>query len=625
MSTRIDSLIKFLTMPLANQRASANKSLYVEPKREVASSVAGVLDSIAPLVSQMTIAWDDKIDINRTGRPIVDFQESVEELLERVNNDELGSIRRGNFRSNHTHELRHWEGYRTLQLALMYSQAEPNDYSKFQDKVQKVTLHDVHPQKTRDEKMHSFEEVLFIWRKLYDFYAGYGHLALASRKDGIEKYSMFERFIRDINSEANYKAYHPAMNGGGIKDFPGPGFTINGVHKKINRHLEHTLPEWSDEYAPMQKIDWNYRRLRVDGQESLKNSRFFFYRGIQGVINHEMKIDEKTYGLVIFNDHLCNPTGRMAYLIPEEKINQFLDGELGPVKALNEDNIFYPEKIEEMFGDEIIKISGISTISGMHKALPVGSTLYPNMHFTNKVGHTGPQPSFGFENEYRGRETTDVGGKIHVTHMFGGYWDTMRDQAPNNFLNFEHIHNEVRNATMFGLAQLDLIYDGYRNYSQGFSFNEMDKNWDYDPMRLLRQAIRWHYSPDPDSESPDPYGLTKPILSKEQKPLLVPVKRFEYSQLSPERLNADPNPMYFDPDYFPVGFIDTASMVFYRRNTGGDAILPNVIPPSEEFDEETTNLFRELLIRANSSNSDLVFVQGDQAKNIVFSMMKGEY
>ena len=149
-----------------------------------------------------------------------------------------------------------------------------------------------------------------------------------------------ERYIRQANRKENYTAYKPTGNSSN-NDFPGAGFAVNGIHSKVNRYLErelwHGIKEGEADFITAQKL---YREALVNGEEYLKDTTFLFFRGFIAVFNEkEMIIDGKPHALIIFNEHFQNENLRMAYIIPVEKINQFLRN---PYKSVNEKNILYP-------------------------------------------------------------------------------------------------------------------------------------------------------------------------------------------------------------------------------------------------------------------------------------------
>ena len=557
----IDTLIRYLTTSSTKRRPLEGRSIQSFPF--TFQQQVGFLSPQNP--SELFISSGELSE-----------QEVIEELTRRVVEGELNYIGPKTLVAPGGHEIENWRGYRALMLAFMYSRSEERTISILQDRITTLTNNDDLPFFSNDPEYNkAFEIIIRDWKKIDDIFKGFHHLAFATRNDGISEYSMFERYIRQVNRKENYTAYKPTGNSSN-NDFPGAGFAVNGIHSKVNRYLErelwHGIKEGEADFITAQKL---YREALVNGEEYLKDTTFLFFRGFIAVFNEkEMIIDGKPHALIIFNEHFQNENLRMAYIIPIEKINQFLRN---PYKAVNEKNILYPSKIEDRFFNIAIDPTSITVLSGYDKAFPSASDHYPFSIFYDKQGAPIIRPLFRHEQVYD-RETCDVKNKMHRTHMFGGYWT---DINPENYSPYQRAHKEVARCLEFGLSQIDLFLDGFRLYNMGFNYDEKSKSWDLKSKRLLNQATRWHQSPK--------------IKEEKDRPILVPVPRLTYSQLDPELLKE--------------GFLDTSSMQYCRVDEKGTIEIREL--------DEIRKIWRLYVSRMYNNNADLTFTSGEEMRETI--------
>ena len=581
-------LAKYLTTPSTKRKPLESKIEKIlthtqkQPDEKITRPPT-VADKFIDMVKKITYALvvgkpvkketEDKTRISK-----ISEQDVIEEFTRRALTRELDYIDTPSLISPLGHEKNNWREFRALMLAFMYSNTDSLD--TLQNKITSLTRNDGLPFPIdTPEYNQSFETILRDWEKIDDLFKGFNHLALATKTDGISEFSMFERFIRHSNNKENYTVYKPS---GSYENFPGAGFTIHGLHSRVNRFLERELWQGIKQSDnPFYIAAKHYREALVTGEEHLKNSTFLFFRGLIAIFNEkQMAIDGEPHALIIFNEHFRNDTLRMAYLLPQTKVESFLED---PYRTVNEQNILYPSKIEDKFIEIAIDPTSITVLSGYDKAFPLGSNHYSHVQLYDKSGELVTRPLFEHEITYEGEETCDVRNKIHRTHMFGGYWDTidLRNLSP-----FASAHKEVAKCLEFGLSQIDLFLDGFRLFNMGFTYNEENKAWSFKPQRLLNQAQNWHQS--------------LKIKENALRPILMPVPRLTYSQFSPELVRG--------------GILDTSNMHYHRLTSEGPI---EVNEPSE-----IKKLWKQYVIRMYNNNADLTFAQGEEIRESVFDILK---
>ncbi len=318
---------------------------------------------------------------------------------------------------------------------------------------------------------------------------------------------MFERFLKKINgadatgmqpgdgTSFAYKKYTPAVSGikgFSIHDFPGAGLVIYGLHSKLfpDKYLPKTF---LGEGGAYDEIDYEYRSKIVEGEKHIKDTKFAFFRGGVLVYNpRNMKVNGKPYGLLIYNDHFPKDHLKTAFLVSGRSVEFFMNK---PFHGINESNFFHPNSV---LNKNELEVKAINLVSLAAQA--------------------------GFCEEVRDIEF-ELGQKIVV-------------------------HNEVTDAALFGIAQLDLLREAYRLYSLGFYYNKKKNNFYKDEFVMLRELLRINRSAAQQS-----IALNKDVP---ELPVAFPFTFLEHS-VDPVKVSK-------------IGFVG-ANMIVYRRNFLGDCLL----------------------------------------------------
>lgn len=308
-----------------------------------------------------------------------------------------------------------------------------------------------------------------------------------SFKRTIDDLWFFERFLQTVNgpkatgtqstsydSPFFYKKFSPSISryaekGITINDFPGPGLVVYGFHSPMfpKNYLSKRFPldfdtreptsnpskydykafiNWFWEKLPKRKkhnqgfqksldqgsitdrIDAEYRNYLVHGNKYLSETIFAFFRGGYLISNPRMIINGHSYGLFINNDHFPHNHLKTASLIRSEYIDKFINN---PYEAIDKANIFHPNKISEL-------IDSINLVS-----LAAQAGFVEEVHLKNK---------------------------------------TLNEKLS--------LHNEVKNAVLLGLSQLDLIREGFRLFSLGYYYGREKNNFYLDEFVLLKELLR---------------------------------------------------------------------------------------------------------------------------------------
>ena len=344
---------------------------------------------------------------------------------------------------------------------------------------------------------------------------------------------LFERFLRQVNGPEAvgkecklpyfYAKYSPSMpkykdRGLTIHDFPGPGLVIYGIHSPPfpPNYLDKRYTDIFMVGGTAEEVDAKYRQAAVNGEMSLNRTKFAFFRGLVLIYNEEkMRVNGKPYGLLIFNDHFPNDHLETSYLVHGEFIQKFLKD---PYLAVGRGNIFHPELLErrpELKG-KLIKLLSVAATAGLCEEVP------------------GYDTEIGVENRLR-------------------------------------LHEEVRDASVFGFTQLDLIREAYRLYLLGYHYNQQRDKFYLDEFVMLKELLRINkLASQREGDIPD-------------LPVAFPFSFFDHS--------------VEDAMVGEVGFVG-ANMVFYKNRPKGDCMLfPGTINSirSEELESITGERIRELI------------------------------
>ncbi len=415
--------------------------------------------------------------------------------------------------------LEEWRVLRAGLLACVHGRnIDPETRARFREAFMHVTAHDDVPVDRINNPFLSkvtTEEVFWAIDHLHNIFSNASHFHIATQRTGINSPSLLEQFIRHANGEA--KAFSPAQTShwtllgrkekGTIDDFPGPGFVISGLGKRTrlfpHRFIELSYPQISkpsSEITPKEAVENEYRKVLVKSESDLKKTHFALFRGITVVSNPEkMKIDGKSYALIIYNEHFHNDKQEIAFLVPASVTQGFIDF---PVKFLNRRTFFHPAELMSRYGKEIIVPTYETALGGFDKTFPFGSgspLFYKDVPRYDMWGH----PHFWHlclpEVKLGTKETNDSKKYVHRTHDFAtlrnplsgethpGYWHNNFDSR--NYVIDKLAHDEVRDCLFFAKSQYDLLKSAFRLYNFGYEFDPEKKMWTKDDFRLLRHAI----------------------------------------------------------------------------------------------------------------------------------------
>ena len=340
---------------------------------------------------------------------------------------------------------------------------------------------------------------------------------------------LFERFLKQVNGlEATgkkwrdlpyaYRKFSPSMpeynkRGITIHDFPGPGVVIYGLHSPLfpKNYIETRFYGILHAGGAAEMIDADYRDLIVKGENHLNKTIFAFFRGLVLIYNPEiMKVNNKPCGLLVFNDHFPHDHIKTSYLVSGRVIEKFLKD---PFLAVGEDNIFHPNLFEHRseLKNGFIKLVSIAATAGMCEE-------YPNYD----------------------KEKYSVNGR-------------------------RYLHEKIKNASIFGFTQLDLLREAYRLHLLGYYYNKQRNSFYMDEFVMLRELLRINKQASQKIDEITP-GL----------PVAFPFTFFEHS--IDEQMVRD------------TGFVG-ANMVIYKNNSKGDCMLfPSTIGSIEPDDIDNLSI-----------------------------------
>lgn len=452
---------------------------------------------------------------------------------------------------------------------------------KFRNKFMHHTKHDDLPVNRKQNPFGSkvaLEEVLWCFDHLYDLFSNFSHFHLATQKPEPGKPSMLEAFLGHVSGQSSYKTYSPSQttitDGGGRRrgttdDFPGPGFVINGLGKRAKLFprgfVENAYPQISGgNLSPRQVVENEYRKVLVESERDLGETQSTLFRGFAIIRNpNRMKINNKSYALIVYNDHFPVDNQEIGYLIPDGLAASFIED---PLRYLNTNTVFHPANLLSRFGHEIIVPTYETTLGGFDKAFPYGDGaphFYPNSKHYDKWGKLHRFDLCNPERTLGTSETHDTKGYIHRTHDFASvqghdrYWSAQYDSR--NYAPDKLAHDEVRNCLFFAHAQLDLLKAAFRLYNFGYEYSPRHKHWTRDEFKLLKNAIAFRHS----ARFPD-----------KEKPILVGTVQGRNSGFSRDNIR-------------DVGIVDTNLMLWQRSTTGNNksgidtSMLPGKIPDDE--------------------------------------------
>ncbi len=587
--TRINSianLINYITLPTNQRKASIT-----------------VETSTPTLVSVISESTSETLEIKPVFEKQLNFQEAINEFVKKtskVHRESVNDLQRAllNQEGLSKHQL-----HLALMIAQAYAKVKPKTMRKFLDKVVlKLTMHDFVPVYFEEGDLNNeFEydigvsEVTEIFRKSYDTFTGFMSYTYPMKSDGLKE-PMALSFIRKANQNKNYKTFIP----GDKNQFPGAGVIIEGLKSKVfpNDFLEKQLTLPNDTGGTAEEVvHKRFRDLMINGEKDLPNTTFGFFRGCIIIRNPEkMRVDNKKFALIVFNDHFQNPDSRMAYLITDQLAQNFLSN---PTESItwgqSKINQFDPRIFEDCFFNEIINLNNPAVLGGMDKALPFGGggkQFYKDSEFIDKDNMVNWEDLLLYERELADSdETTDCRGHIHRTHMFTEYWN---DGFPlENLIPFKKAHDEITNCTLYGFSQLHLFNEAFRLYSYGYddykSGNKKVKFKEFG--RLLDQSIRWKQSQR---------------ITDIERPVLVPTPRLSNSGFNEDLVRE-------------VGVIDTQNMACYRSRNQKSFMLPGEI--FEELDSETRSNWLKFLTSAYKNSATLTYLPGEKIRPIISDLL----
>ena len=475
--------------------------------------------------------------------------------------------------------IEQWRILRAGMIATVYGRGVDAEARKqFRNRFMYFTRHDDLPVNRKQNPFGSkvaLEEVLWCFDHMYDLYSNFSHFHLATQKPEPGKPSMLEAFLGHVTGQSSYKTYSPSQTTitdgrgkrkGTTDDFPGPGFVINGLGKRAKlfpaRFIENAYPQLSGrKLSPRQVVENEYRKVIIESERYLGETQFTLFRGLVIIRNPQrMKIDNKNYALIVFNDHFPVDNQEIGYLIPDDLAAKFTED---PLMYLNTSTRFHPANLLSRFGHEIIVPTYETTLGGFDKAFPYGDDapdFYPDSKHYDKSGHLHRFDLCYPERTLGTSETYDTKGYIHRTHDFAfieghdRYWSSKYDSR--NYAPDKLAHNEVRNSLFFAQAQLDLLKAAFRLYNFGYEYSPRHKHWTRDEFRLLKNAIAFRHSAR---------------FPQKEKPVLVGTVQGRNSGFSRDNLR-------------DVGILDTNLMLWQRSTTTNNksgidtSMLPGKMP-----------------------------------------------
>ncbi len=365
-----------------------------------------------------------------------------------------------------------------------------------------------------------------------------------SFKRTIDDLWFFERFLKTVNGpdatgisseaiEFFYEKFSPSMpeyvnKGITINNFPGSGLVIHGIHSPMfpkdylsnrffldkpkpneitisgsSKYDYKTFINWvwrklsrrkkddldlqgpKNQKSIADKIDAEYREYLVNGEKHLSKTILASFRGGDLIYNPRMIINGHSYGLFVNNDHFPHGHIKTATLIRRKYVEQFINN---PFQAINQANIFHPNKVSEL-------VDSINLVS-----------LAAQAGFCEEVS----------------LEDKPLGKRLSL-------------------------HNEVKNAVLFGLSQLDLLREGFRLFSLGYYYNKEKNNFYLDEFVLLKELLRINK-----------HASTKINEKTENLPVAFPFTFLDQSIDHQQVLQS--------------GFVG-ANMVVYKTNPKGNCML----------------------------------------------------
>lgn len=368
-----------------------------------------------------------------------------------------------------------------------------------------------------------------------------------SFKHTIDDLWFFERFLKTVNGEDatgihsgngfSYKKFSPSMpeyagKGITINGFPGPGLVIHGFHSpmfpkdylskrfsldklkpndstiitinsskydykafinwvwgKLSRREKNTpdLQPPKDQESITDKIDAEYREYLVKGDRYLSKTIFAPFRGGYLIYNPiMMMINGNSYGLFVNNDHFPHGHVKTASLIRGKYVDKFINN---PFQTINEANIFHPTQISELI--DSINLVSLAAQAGFCEEVPI--------------------------------EDKSLGRRLSL-------------------------HNEIKNAVLFGFSQLDLIREAFRLFSLGYCYNKEKNNFYLDEFVLLKELLRINK-----------HASTKIDEKTESLPVAFPFTFLDQS-IDPKQV-------------LQSGFVGANMVVHKKNHKGGDCLL----------------------------------------------------
>ena len=402
-------------------------------------------------------------------------------------------------------EDEHWRLDRAIMKAAAYSTVPPYAYKAFSGNVYGHLFRG--PDKDGWQELayisdgtfsnmdQNYERILDLNRRSFNVGESFSQWTYAMRTTTTDPYWAYERFIRHVNSSYAqsterfcYRKFSPCdLNRGyTIKNFPGPGIIVRGLQSKVfpDGHIKNRFPAGGNLSITSRNFtDSEYKLFLNQGEEHLQNTTFVFCRGFTIIDNPDViKVNGKPYALLIYNDHFQNKTQRCAYLIPHSRVRQFLEN---PLHGIDNDHMFYPDNIEKVFKDEVIRINLAEVLAGLNEGAP--QSLIDIL--TKEI--------------QREQSISDEVAELKAC---------------------KPLHHDIRTATLWGFALLDLQKEANRLYNLGFYFNKSDNEWYLDKYRLLRELIRWNKTVNEKEEDPKdkyPVLFPFPLLQHVIEPSLI--------------------------------------------------------------------------------------------------------
>jgi hypothetical protein len=336
--------------------------------------------------------------------------------------------------------------------------------------------------------------------------------AYACRKVGDKLTSQYEDFLLWLRTDTL-----PKTGNWKTENFPGNGWIFSNI--KLSPTIKDyvsSLTAWSPKTVEEEPLKLDQAKSRSESiLDDLTNSKIYKLRGALIISpeqnNRTYRLPSHTYpagesfSYIVYNDHFDNKTNATSLLVPTRIIEDSAN-DLSQLKA------------------EVLRNNP--------DVLDFGSMSVFNGSLTNaRKPESGPYHKWETEKK-KERETTDLTGHVHKSHIFGGYIWYNRELLSSQLEEFRKDHlaiYEITNRFQTMNFQLDLLEDlhikGYANTettkpddnSESPEEDSGELKGDMNYLTSLRTA--WHklYKIKPDPEEFSALLVDAPLFDKHSR------------------------------------------------------------------------------------------------------------